>query len=194
MVCGVILGVAAALSIVRFRISGGRFINGLLLSPLLVPGIVAGVAIYLFYLRMEDALDVTIVGTQGSLLIAHICLTIPWTVRLVSAAMVGLDPSIEEAARNLGANRIQAFFRITLPMLRPAIVASALFSFVVSFENLEISLSLSGPGHTTLPVAIMQYLQFNLDPAIAAVATVQIIVLGTVMVVTDRFIKLSQVV
>ncbi|WP_144635781.1 ABC transporter permease [Bordetella genomosp. 13] len=193
-VAGVAMGVLAALGIVRYKFAGGRSVNTLLLSPLLIPGIVAGIAIYLFYLAAENYLDMDIVGTYGGLVIAHVCLTIPWTVRLVSASMAGLDPSIEEAARNLGASGRVAFLRVTLPMLRPAIVAAALFSFVVSFENLELSLSLVGPGHTTLPIAIMQYLEFNLDPTIAAVASVQILLLGIVMLVTDRFVKLSQVV
>lgn len=193
-VAGVAMGVLAALGIVRYKFAGGRTVNTLLLSPLLIPGIVAGIAIYLFYLAAENFLDMDIVGTYGGLVIAHVCLTIPWTVRLVSASMAGLDPSIEEAARNLGASGRVAFLRVTLPMLRPGIVAAALFSFVVSFENLELSLSLVGPGHTTLPIAIMQYLEFNLDPTIAAVASVQILLLGIVMLVTDRFVKLSQVV
>jgi putative spermidine/putrescine transport system permease protein len=191
---GVSLGVLAALGLIRYRFRGAKYANTLLLSPLLMPGIVAGIAIYLFYLRTENFLDRDIVGTLGGLVLAHICLTIPWTVRLVSASMHGLDPSIEEAARNLGANGRVAFWRITLPMLRPAIVAAALFSFIVSFENLEVSISLVGPGSTTLPIAIMQYLEFNLDPTIAAVSSVQILLLGIIMLVTDRFVKLSQVV
>ncbi len=191
---GVVVGVLAAVGISRYRFKGAGAANTLLLSPLLIPGIVAGVAIYLFYLGAENFLDMDIVGTYGGLVIAHVCLTIPWTVRLVSASMAGLDPSIEEAARNLGASSRVALLRITLPMMRPAIVAAALFSFVVSFENLELSLSLVGPGHTTLPIAIMQYLEFNLDPTIAVVATVQIVLLGIIMLVTDRFVKLSQVV
>jgi putative spermidine/putrescine transport system permease protein len=191
---GVSMGVLAALGLIRYRFKGAKYANTLLLSPLLMPGIVAGIAIYLFYLRTENFLDRDIVGTLGGLVLAHICLTIPWTVRLVSASMHGLDPSIEEAARNLGANGRVAFWRITLPMLRPAIVAAALFSFIVSFENLEVSLSLVGPGNTTLPIAIMQYLEFNLDPTIAAASSVQILLLGIIMLVTDRFVKLSQVV
>lgn len=193
-ICGVTLGVAAALGIIRYRFRGGDAINTLLLSPLLIPGIVAGVAIYLAYLQVENFLDMDVVGTYGGLVLAHICLTIPWTVRLVSASMHGLDPSIVEAARNLGANPRIAFWRVTLPMLRPSIVAASLFSFVVSFENLELSLSLVGPGRTTLPIAIMQYLEFNLDPTIAAVSAIQILLLGVVMLITDRFVKLSQVV
>ena len=102
--CGVALGVLATLGIIRHRFRGERTVNTLLLSPLLVPGIVAGIAIYLFYLAAENYFDRDIVGSYGGLVIAHVCLTIPWTVRLVSASMVGLDPSIEEAARNLGAN------------------------------------------------------------------------------------------
>lgn len=193
-IIGVVLGVVAALGIKRYGFRGHRSVNTLLLSPLLIPGIVAGVAIYLAYLQLENVLDMDIVGTYGGLAIAHVCLTIPWTVRLVSASMEGLDPSIEEAARNLGASGTRAFLRITLPMLRPAIVAASLFSFVVSFENLELSLSLVGPGRTTLPIAIMQYLEFNLDPTIAAVSAIQIFLLGIIMLVTDRFVKLSQVV
>ena len=193
-VIGVSLGVIAALGIIRHPFRGKDSINTLLLSPLLMPSIVAGIAIYLFYLRTENFLDRDIVGTTAGLVAAHVCLTIPWTVRLVSASLHGLDHSVEEAARNLGASPRVAFFRVTLPMIRPAIVAAALFSFIVSFENLELSLSLVGPGKTTLPIAIMQYLEFKLDPTIAAVSSVQIILLGAVMLITDRFVKLSQVV
>ncbi|MFT4067605.1 ABC transporter permease [Paraburkholderia sp.] len=190
---GVSVGVAAALGISRRRTRGAALINLLLLAPLVVPGIVAGIAIYLFYLRAEDLLNIDLVGTFGGLLLAHVCLTIPWTMRLVSAALGGLDTSVEEAARNLGASAWQTFWRVTLPMLRPAIVASALFSFIISFENLELALPLVGPGHTTLPIAILEYLEFNLDPTIAAVSSVQIVLLGIVMLITDRFVKLSQV-
>lgn len=193
-VVGGALGVLAAFGLQRNKFRGSGIVNTLLLSPLLIPGIVAGIAIYLFYVQAEKVLDHDIVGTYASLVIAHVCLTIPWTVRLVVAGMKGLDRTIEEAASVLGASPRVVFMRVTLPMLRPSIVAAALFSFVVSFENLELSLSLVGPGHTTLPIAIMQYLEFNLDPTIAAVAAVQILLLGAVMLVTDRFVKLSQVV
>lgn len=192
--CGVTLGVAAAIGIVRYGFIGSKLVNTLLLSPLLIPGIVAGIAIYLFYMRAENWLDMDVIGTFGGLVIAHVCLTIPWTVRLVSTGMLGMDASIEEAARNLGASRWVAFRRITLPMLRPSIVAASLFSFIVSFENLELSLALVGPGKTTLPIAIMQYLEFSLDPTIAAVSAIPILLLGIVMLTTDRFVKLSQVV
>ncbi|HEY2025344.1 ABC transporter permease [Paraburkholderia sp.] len=191
---GVVLGVGASLALARYRFPGRRAVGNVLLLPLVVPGIVAGIATYLFYLRAENALDTDIVGTFGGLLVAHICLTIPWTIRLVTASLGQIDETVEEAARNLGAGPWRTLWRVTLPMLRPAIVASALFGFIVSFENLEMTLPLVGPGKTTLPIAIMQYLEFNLDPTIAAVSAAQIVLLGIVMLITDRFVKLGKVI
>ena len=121
---GVILGVAASLALARYRFPGRRTLGNVLLLPLVVPGIVAGIATYLFYLRAENTLDMDIVGTFGGLVIAHVCLTIPWTMRLVGASLAQIDGTIEEAARNLGAGPWRTLWRVTLPMLRPAVVAA----------------------------------------------------------------------
>jgi len=190
----VVFGTAAAIALNTPTMVGRSLIRSILLSPLVVPSIVAGVAVYLFFLRAEDVLDRNVVGTFPALVIAHICITIPWTLRLVTANLESIDVTIEEAARNLGASAMVVFWRVTLPMLRPAIVASTLFSFIISFENLEVTLPLVGPGQTTLPIAIMQYLEFSLDPTIAAVSAVQIALLAIVMVVSNRFVKISQVI
>jgi len=101
---------------------------------------------------------------------------------------------MEEAAANLGAGPLTVFRRITLPMMRPGLVAASLFSFIQSFENLELSLLLVGPGRITLPVAMLNYLEFRIDPTIAAVATMQIVIIGVLMLITDRFVKLSRIV
>ena len=119
---------------------------------------------------------------------------IPWTVRLVTASLSGLDRAIEEAAQSLGANRWVTFRRVTLPSILPGIVAAALFGFVSSFGNLEMSLFLVGPGRTTLPIAILQYLEWKIDPTIAAVSVLQIALIAIAMLITDRFVKLSRVV
>ncbi|AWN49824.1 ABC transporter permease [Methylobacterium terrae] len=191
---GVPLGTAAALALVRANIPGRGAISTFLLAPLAVPAIVAGSALYMFYLRAEDWLDMDIKATLGGLVAANVLITIPWTVRLVTASLAGLDRSAEEAAANLGARPFTVFTRITLPMLRPGIVAAALFSFVASFENLELNLLLVGPGRTTLPVAMLSYLEFRMDPTLAAVATAQILMVTILMLVTDRFVKLSRIV
>ncbi|WP_325346316.1 ABC transporter permease [Xylophilus sp.] len=190
---GVALGVAAAAALVRYPFRGHAWVSQFLLAPILVPGIVAGLAIYLFYLRAQDTLDVDVLGTHWSLVLAHLCLTVPWTVRLVAASLEGLDLSLEEAARNLGARRLTVFTRIVLPLLKPALISAALFGFIVSFENLEVSLPLVGAGQTTLPIAILHHLEYRIDPTIAAVSTVQIVLLGFAMVLTDRFVKQNRI-
>jgi putative spermidine/putrescine transport system permease protein len=191
---GVPIGTAAALAIVRSDFPGKQAIGTLLLAPLAVPGVVAGSGLYMFYVLAENMLDRDIKATTQGLVAAHVLLTIPWTVRLVVASLQGLDRAAEEAAANLGASPLTVFRRITLPMMRPGIVAAAMFSFIQSFENLDLSILLVGPGRITLPVAMLNYLEFRIDPTLAAVATVQILIVGVLMVVTDRFVKLSRVV
>ena len=191
---GVPIGTAAALAIVRGEFWGRNAISTFLLAPLAVPGVVAGSGLYMFYVLAEDFLDRDVKATTQGLVAAHVLLAIPWTVRLVVASLQGLERSAEEAAANLGAGPLTVFRRITLPMMRPGIVAATMFSFIQSFENLDISLLLVGPGETTLPVAMLNYLQFRIDPTLAAVATVQILIVGVLMAVTDRFVKLSRVV
>ncbi|CEJ11872.1 Inner membrane ABC transporter permease protein YdcV [bacterium YEK0313] len=190
---GVPLGTAAALALVRSNMRMKPAINSLLLGPLAMPGVVAGASLYMFYLKLENLIDRDVNATITGLVAAHVLLTIPWTVRLATASLQGLDRGPEEAAANLGASPFTVFTRITLPMLRPGIVAAAIFSFIASFENLEITLLLVGPGLTTLPVAMLNYLEFRMDPTLAAVATVQILLIGTLMLITDRFVKLSRV-
>jgi putative spermidine/putrescine transport system permease protein len=114
-------------------------------------------------------------------------------VRLLTASLGGVDRSIEEAAQNLGATPLNTFWRVTLPAIKPGIVAAALFSFIVSFGNLEMTLFLVAPGQTTLPIAILQYLQWRIDPTIAAVSLLQIALIATGMLVSDRYVKLTRV-
>lgn len=190
---GVPLGAMAAYALNRGKFWGKGLISSLLLGPLAVPAIICGTALYIFYIQAENVLDRDIVGTTAGLVAAHVLLTIPWSVRLVSASMEGLDQRIEEAAANLGAPPMVVAWRITIPMMRSGIVAACMFSFIQSFENLELSLLLVAPGQITLPVAMLNYLEFRIDPTLAAVGTIQILFIGILMLVTDRFVKLSRV-
>jgi putative spermidine/putrescine transport system permease protein len=164
------------------------------MSPLIVPSIVIGTALYIAFVEIEIATELPLTGSLIGLVLAHVLVTIPWTVRLLTASLLGFDRTIEEAAMNLGADRWRTLIRITLPVIRPAVVAAALFSFVVSFGNLEISLFLVGPGQTTLPIAILQYLEWKIDPTVAAVSLIQIVIVAGGMLITNRFVRLSQVV
>ncbi len=194
MLAGLALGIPASFALVRGRFPGREALNALLLSPLIVPGIVAGTAIYIYFVQLELWTGVRVIATLPGFVLAHVALTIPWTVRLVSASLVGVDQSIEEASANLGARPLTTFLRVTLPMIRPGVVAAAIFSFIVSFTDLEMSLFLVGPGRSTLQIAMLQYLEWKFDPTVAAVSVVQIAIIGVGLLVTDRFVKLSKVV
>jgi putative spermidine/putrescine transport system permease protein len=193
-VIGVSFGTAAAVGLVRGRFPGRTALAGLLLGPLAIPGVVLGTGLYVFFVQIDNAIDFQIVATLPGLIAAHVLLTIPWTVRLVSASLAGVPVSVEEAAANLGARPLTVFLRVTLPVMRAGVVAAALFSFIQSFENLELTLLLTGPGRSTLPVEMLNYLNFRVDPTLAAVAAMQIVLIGALMLITDRFVNLSRVV
>ncbi len=196
---GLALGVPAALGLVRHLSWWSGAAGTLLLMPLVVPAIVLGTAIYVAEVEAEIlvygfGIETPVIGTIGGLIAAHALIVIPWVVRLVTASLVGFDRSIEEAAKNLGATPFVTLRRVTLPVIRPGVVAAALFAFVISFSNLELSLFLVGAGRTTLPIAILQYLEWKIDPTIAAASVVQIAIIAAAMLITDRFVKLTQVV
>jgi putative spermidine/putrescine transport system permease protein len=159
-----------------------------------VPGIVLGIALYVFQVQAEITTEWPILGSIGGLIAGHVLIVVPWVVRLVMASLANADRAVEEAAQSLGANRFTTFRRVTIPIILPGVVAASLFGFVSSFGNLEMSLFLVGPGRTTLPIAILQYLEWKIDPTIAAVSVLQIAIIGAAMLLTDRFVNLSRVV
>lgn len=191
-IASLVLGVPAALAIERFPFPGRETVRQLLLSPMYVPAIVAGAAVYIYFVELEILTEFQLAATFSGLVIAHALVALPWTMRLVCASLVSANASSEEAARSLGANAFQTFFLVTLPIIRPGMIAAAMFSFIASFSDLEKSLFLVGPGKTTLPIAIINYLEWNLDPTISAVATVQILIIGAALIVSDRFVKLGK--
>jgi putative spermidine/putrescine transport system permease protein len=180
--------------VARRKFRGRGAVNTLLLMPLIVPGVVLGTAIYVFQIEAEIATTLPLLGTTTGLVAAHALVVIPWAARLVSASLAGFDPSIEEAAKNLGAGPWTTIRRVTVPAIWPGMVAGALFGFVMSFGNLEMSLFLVGAGRTTLPIAILQYLEWKIDPTIAAVSVLQILFIGGAMLLTDRFVRIGRVV
>ena len=139
------VGTMAAISIVRGKISGARFLSALFLSPLMLPAILTGLALFQFYVIIE-------VGrTFWGLLIGHIVVTIPYVIRTSTTVLYNFDISIEEAAMNLGAGPWATFRHVTLPLIRPGVIAGSIFAFIVSFDQFPVSLFLVNPGENTLP-------------------------------------------
>jgi putative spermidine/putrescine transport system permease protein len=186
------LGVPAALAIGRYQFKGRELINTVLMSPLMIPAIVSGSAIYLFYIDFQLWSDVQLAATFYGLTLAHTLIAIPWVLRLLVASLAGLNPAIEEASLSLGASRLVTFFRITLPLIRPGITAGALFGFIASFGDLEKSLLLVGPGRITLPIAMINYLEYRTDPTIMAVATIQVLIIAVALIISDRYVRLGR--
>ncbi|HET8996941.1 MAG TPA: ABC transporter permease [Acetobacteraceae bacterium] len=188
------LGIPAGIALSRHRFRGRGVISTLLLSPLTVPGIALGLAIYLFLVLIEIWTGWALTGSLPGLILSHLVITMPWVVRLCVASLINHDRAAEEAATSLGARPLTVIWRVTLPAMRQGIIAAALFAFIFSFGNLEMALFLVAPGVTTLPVAILEYLEYHIDPLVAAVAVAQMILVGGLMLILDRFVRLGQVV
>ena len=164
-----VLGTTSALALARFRIPGKATISALLLSPILFPTIVLGLALLVFSNRIGLS------GTFLNLVCAHVVLTTPFVIRMVMVSLARFDPAVEEAARNLGAGRWRTFFRITLPLIRPGVLAGSVFAFIISFDELVVTLFLTAPGLQTLPIRIYTYVEYSSDPTISAISTVLIV-------------------
>lgn len=193
-ISGLLVSVPAALVIVRRSFRGREAVIQMLMSPLTVPAIVIGAALYITVVELQIASGMPLVGSTFIFAAGHVLLTIPWCVRLLLASMEGMNRTIEEAAASLGASPARIVWLVTLPLIRPAIFAAGVFAFVVSFGNLEVSIFLSSPGQVTLPVAVMQYLEWKIDPTIAAVSVLQVLFVGTMLVISDRFVNISRMV
>lgn len=189
-----LLGVPAGIGLARHRFRGRGVIATLLLAPLTVPGIALGLAIYIALVAVDEQLGSAVTGSMIGLVLAHIMITTPWVVRLCLASLTNHDRAAEEAAASLGANPLTVIWCVTLPAMRTGIIAAALFAFVISFENLELALFLTSPGVTTLPVAVLQYLEYHIDPLVSAVAVAQIVAVAVLLLVLDRFTRLGQLV
>lgn len=164
----VVLGTLTSIALVRGGFFGRRAMWALFLSPIVIPQILTGIGIYGVYLRLG------MVGSIGGIAAAHTLLAMPYTVLLVSEALRQLDPDTERAARIFGATSWKTFWLVTLPQLTPAVVASAVFSFFVSFDELVITLFIKG-SLDTLPTRIWSDLRYEINPTIAAVASILII-------------------
>ena len=149
--------------------------SALIMSPLIVPVIVAAIGIYYAFSRYG------LVGTPVGLILAHTCLAVPFVFISVSASLAGIDPRLEQAALSLGATPSGTFFQITLPLIRPGVLAGALFAFVTSFDELVVALFISGSGAVTLPRRMWDDVLYQIEPTIAAVSTLTIVLTGVLM-------------
>lgn len=181
-----IIGTMASIVLVRGNLPGADFLSALFLSPLMLPAILTGLALFQFYVILGWPRN--FVG----LLVGHVIVTIPYIVRTVTAMLQGSNLALEEAARSLGASEVRAFFEITLPLIRPGVIAGGIFAFIVSFDQFPVSLFLVQANMTTLPIQLFNYLKFSFDPTIAAAAVVSVVMSVTVVLVIEWTVGLQE--
>lgn len=188
-ICTVIvllIGVPAALAIHRYEFPGKAALQAFFLSPLLVPSIVIALGLVL----MLGPLGLT--NTYLSIIIGHISVSIPYLMRTTLASLATSDTSCEEAAKVLGASGFTVFRRVTLPIVAPGVIAGAVLAFIVSFDELVISLFVAESGRPTLPVQVMRYVENSADAVVAALSVVLILFSVLIVVIVERLTGLRR--
>jgi len=176
-----VLGTLAALGIVRGRFVGKSLVNGLILSPLIVPVIIVSIGMFAFYVSFNKNLGVPFTGTLHGLVLAHTALALPYVVVNVSTSLRTIDRTLELAAMNLGANPMRTFLRITLPIILPGMFAGGLFAFITSWDEVVVSIFLTTARFRTLPVEMWEQVRQVVDPTVAAVSTTLLAVTTTLL-------------
>ncbi|WP_352418262.1 ABC transporter permease [Proteiniborus sp.] len=184
-IIALIIGIPAAYALSRYNFKGKNILNSIFLSPVLIPGIVLGFSL-LRYLVIYSKLPI-----YTSLLIGHVIIIIPYIIRVISSSLSNFDYSIEEASMSLGANKIKTFFVIVLPNIRSGVIAAFILAFINSFNNVPVSLFLTGPGLSTLPIQMLIHVEYNFDPTIAALSVVLMAMTGLLMFIVEKTLGLS---
>ena len=178
----IVLGTVAALGLSSRHMPYKGLIMETLISPMIVPLIISGVAIFFFMAKVGLA------ATHLGIILAHIILGTPFVVITVTATLSGFDHSVTRAAASLGSNPVNTFMKITLPLILPGVISGGLFAFVTSFDEVVVVLFLAGLENTTIPIQMWTGLREQLSPTILAVATC-LIVLSVLILVTAELIR-----
>jgi putative spermidine/putrescine transport system permease protein len=177
-----ILGTVAALGLSSRHMPYKAAFMALLISPMIVPLIISGTAIFFFMAKVGLA------ATHTGIVLAHIILGTPFVVITVTATLTGFDHSVTRAAASLGSNPVNTFMKITLPLIMPGVISGALFAFVTSFDEVVVVLFLAGLENTTIPIQMWVGLREQLSPTIMAVATC-LIIMSTLILVTAELLR-----
>ena len=169
-VTSVVLGTAAALGLTRGSVRFKSVIAGLVIAPLIVPYVIVGLAMY------AVALEVGLTQTPLGFVLVHSALAVPYVTVNVAAGLASYDETLEQASMSLGASPLVTFLRVTLPNIASSVLAGALFAFAISWDEVIVSIFLSGPALTTLPVQMWSGVRVQVDPTVTAVSTMLVLV------------------
>jgi putative spermidine/putrescine transport system permease protein len=182
----VVAGTMASILVVRYRFIGRGLLTTALQLPMMIPEVVLGLGFLILFARWRMHISLI------NILLAHAVITLPYAVRVITANLQTVSRSIEEAAYMLGASPIVTLWRVTLPMIRSGMIAAAIFSFIVSFDNFTITAFLV-TGRGTLPVEIYAYIRTEGDPTIAAISTLLIVVSLVIVLLAERLVGFERI-
>ncbi|WP_377842619.1 ABC transporter permease [Bosea sp. UC22_33] len=182
------VGVPAALALAKGRFPGKDALTGFFLAPLLLPTLITGLALLLFFSPLR------LTATLPGLVLGHMTVTVPFVIRMMATALANLPDDIEAAAATLGATPWRVVRRVTLPLATPGLIACACLSFLLSFDETVISLFIAGPRASTLPVEMVRYVEGRTDPLIAALSVVLIVATLAVVLVVERLVGVARAV
>jgi putative spermidine/putrescine transport system permease protein len=180
------LGTLASFGLTRGRFRGKNLINTFILFPMIIPVIIISICLYDLFARIG------LYGTRTGLVLGHSLVCIPFVVITVSATLKGFDRTLEKAAMICGANRLRTFWRVTFPIIRPGVISGAVFSFIISFDEIVISMFICGIKTKTLPLRMWEGIRMEINPIIAAVATLLISLSICLLILAELLRKRTQ--
>ena len=182
------VGTLLSMALVRHKFRGREAVGFLVIAPFIVPNIVLAVGLVLVLAQLG------LLDNYVGIVLAHLGVTIPYTVRTVSMSLASVDSRVEEAALIHGASPLRVFWHVTLPLIRPGLIAGAVIAFLISFDETTISLFIVSIHASTLPTEIYRYLEYSTDPQIAALSVILILISIVLVVLVERLIGLRKAV
>ncbi|PID57225.1 spermidine/putrescine ABC transporter permease PotC [candidate division KSB3 bacterium] len=177
------IGTMAALAMHKYHFRGKMLWTGIIYIPVIIPEIVVGVSLLSFFALLKITLGF------GTITVAHIAFCLSYVIIVVQTRLHGLDLSLEEASMDLGAGRYKTFFYVTLPVIAPGIISSALLCFTLSIDDFVITFFTQGPNSTTLPVKIYSMVKFGVSPVVNAISTLFLLVTAVTVILISRLEK-----
>jgi putative spermidine/putrescine transport system permease protein len=181
-----LIGFFTAYGLVRFLKRGRELGQSLAMLPVMIPHILISISLLLLLTLLP-------IPELAGLIVGHTIICLPFTVAGIIASLEGVDHQLELAAYTLGASRLRVMWEVTIPLTAPGILSALIFAFIISFGDVYIALFLSGPGMTTLPIEIFSYMQWESTPVIAAITTLQIVMIVVLGLVIERLVGLRHV-
>jgi putrescine transport system permease protein len=186
----VVLGTLAGLVLARFGPFRGRaFLSAMTTAPLVMPEVITGIAMLLLFVSLEQLIGWPEGRGMLTIIIAHITFAMAYVTVVIQSRLAGFDDALEEAALDLGAKPATVFFRITLPLIVPALVSGWLLAFTLSWDDVVISQFVSGPGSSTLPMEIFSRVRRGVSPDINALATIMVLIVAVGVVLSTLYMK-----